>query len=217
MPCAPAGTAPSTRITHSDTPFDRLIVGGGDAPRWQIRGPVPLSPGMHTSAPTKAAPGQPQGPAPHASICPLGEDNLEQILDYRFRMMDECGMAPLLNDNWRELTHTHYAELFFKSLCLHHGAFVEGRLVGTAGALIRTAWPANTLKVPCSGWIMDVYVEPEYRGRGLARRLTRAAVDWLRRAAVQDIRLTASAQAKSIGLYEPLGFQYTNEMRLTKP
>jgi GNAT superfamily N-acetyltransferase len=148
------------------------------------------------------------------AICPLGEDHLHEILDFRYSMMAENGLADRLKDDWRSLNHAHYREQFMLGRCLHHGAFVQGRLVGTAGALIRTGWPYSTLKGPGGGWIMDVYVLPEYRNRGLARLLTRAALAWLREHGVGDIRLVASAQARALRIYEPLGFVPSGEMRL---
>jgi len=82
----------------------------------------------------------------------------------------------------------------------------NGAVVATAGALIRTDFPFFTLKARRYGWIMDVYVLPEYRRRGFARQLTRHAIDWLREKGVVVVQLTASEEAKKAGLYEPLGF-----------
>ena len=131
-------------------------------------------------------------------------------------MMSECGMAAMLNENWYALTHEHYREQFLSGQCQHHGAFVQGTLVATAGAILRTGWPYNTFLKPRAGWIMDVYVLPEYRNRGLARLVTLASMSWLRSQEVGDIRLVASAQAKALKVYEPLGFVPSNEMRLTQ-
>lgn len=128
--------------------------------------------------------------------------------------MEESGVACVLDQNWRELCLAYYAGEYTLGRCLHHGAFVDGRLVGIAGALVRTNFPYNTFRHKAGGWVMDVYVEPAFRGRGLARRLSQAAVDWLKSKELNDIRLMASAQAKELRLYEPLGFVYTNEMRL---
>ncbi len=81
--------------------------------------------------------------------------------------------------------------------------------------MIRDDFPANTLKPRRYGWIMDVYVLPEYRKHGHARRLTEATLDWLRGKGVVLARLHASEQARQARLYEKLGFKDGNEMRLT--
>ncbi len=95
---------------------------------------------------------------------------------------------------------------------MHFGWLAEGQIVGTAGAMIRTDFPFNTLQSGCYGWIMDVYVLPGWRGQGIARRLTQATLDWLSEREVRVIKLVASDQALALGLYERLGFRRTNEM-----
>lgn len=62
------------------------------------------------------------------------------------------------------------------------------------------------------GFIGDVYTEPMYRKRGLASRLNRHALDWLRRQGVVAVRLLASEAGRP--LYEKLGFKRTEEMVL---
>ena len=40
-------------------------------------------------------------------------------------------------------------------------------------------WPAHMLgSSPCRGNILNVYTEPEFRRRGLGRKLTGVALDW---------------------------------------
>lgn len=61
-------------------------------------------------------------------------------------------------------------------------------------------------------YIMNVYTFPEYRGRGLASSLMRAALDACRQRGVRRITLHASDQGRPI--YEGFGFSATNEMKL---
>ncbi|MBK8477292.1 MAG: GNAT family N-acetyltransferase [Opitutaceae bacterium] len=144
----------------------------------------------------------------------LTEDDLPLVLDFRYRMMEECGMTPLLAEDWRELTHRIYAEGYRLGTIAHFGWREGGRIVATAGVMIRDDFPANTLKPRRYGWIMDVFVLPENRRGGHARRLTEATLAWLRGKGVVFARLVASEQAKRAGLYEKLGFTFSNEMRL---
>ena len=143
----------------------------------------------------------------------LQADDLPRILDFRYAMMDENGAAGRFHAEWRERTAQIYADLYQRARGVHFGWLVEGQIVGTAGAMIRTDFPFNTLKGGCYGWIMDVYVQPEWRGRGIARRVTQASLDWLRARDVAIIKLVASDQAMALGLYERMGFQRTNDMR----
>ena len=62
-------------------------------------------------------------------------------------------------------------------------------------------------------YICNVYTEPEYRRRGLARRLVETAIAWCRAEGFPSIDLHASDQGHP--LYAALGFEPTNEMRLT--
>ena len=147
-------------------------------------------------------------------ITTLDESDLPLTLDFRHRMMVEAGASPLLADDWRELTAKLYTHGYRDGTVAHFGWQEEDRIVATAGVMIRDDFPFCTFKVRRYGWIMDVYVLPEYRRRGYARRLTEHTLAWLREKGVVVARLSASDQAKQAGLYEHLGFSFTNEMRL---
>jgi GNAT superfamily N-acetyltransferase len=57
-----------------------------------------------------------------------------------------------------------------------------------------------------------VYTEPQFRRRGLARRLIEAALEWCRENKIDVVILHASPEGRA--LYESLGFQASNEMRI---
>ncbi len=77
-------------------------------------------------------------------IARLTEAELPVALDFRYRMMAESGMAPLLADDWRELTHTLYAEGYRADTIAHFGWRENGTIVATAGVMIRKR-PAGCL------------------------------------------------------------------------
>ena len=60
--------------------------------------------------------------------------------------------------------------------------------------------------------ILNVYTEPGSRRIGLARRLMQTALDWCRTNDIRAVISHSSDQGRAI--YEALGFQPTNEMRL---
>lgn len=62
------------------------------------------------------------------------------------------------------------------------------------------------------GYIWGVYVEPEHRCRGVARRLTEAALDHLRGIGCTKALLHSSPHGRTV--YDKLGFTPTNEMAL---
>jgi GNAT superfamily N-acetyltransferase len=60
--------------------------------------------------------------------------------------------------------------------------------------------------------ILNMYTEPAFRGRGIARRLLLIMIDWCRKQGFSWVSLHASNDGRS--LYESLGFKPTTEMRL---
>ena len=147
-------------------------------------------------------------------IIQLEESDLPLVLDYRHRMMVEAGGSHLLADDWRELTQAYYTKGYGAGSCAHFGWQEGGRIVATAGAVIRDDFPFFTFKTRQFGWIMDVYVLPEYRRRGLASRLTQHTIEWLRGKGIVVVRLSASNEAKQAGLYQRMGFHLSNDMRM---
>jgi GNAT superfamily N-acetyltransferase len=87
-----------------------------------------------------------------------------------------------------------------------------GEVVAGGGILI-LPWPSHPRDSQTRRpMIVNVYTEPAYRRLGLARRLMVAMLDWLRQEGYGTVTLHASDYGRS--LYESLGFQATNEMRL---
>lgn len=88
----------------------------------------------------------------------------------------------------------------------------SGHVLGGGGVLL-CPWPAS----PKDFWlrraiILNVYTEPEFRHRGIARRIMVTILDWLKEQGFSSVSLHASDEGRP--LYEELGFEATNEMRL---
>jgi GNAT superfamily N-acetyltransferase len=83
-----------------------------------------------------------------------------------------------------------------------------------SGGLIVHEWPSRPVNPaePRRAYILNVYTEPEYRGRGIARRIMRDIVEWCRALGFRSVSLHASVFGRP--LYESMGFEPTNEMRL---
>lgn len=60
--------------------------------------------------------------------------------------------------------------------------------------------------------IVNVFVEPEWRRRGIARELMNTVLEACRERGIRAVILHASPEGRA--LYESLGFSPTNEMRL---
>jgi len=59
--------------------------------------------------------------------------------------------------------------------------------------------------------VVNVYTEPHFRRRGLARLLMREVLDWARATGIESVVLHAAPDGRP--LYQELGFIDTNEMR----
>jgi GNAT superfamily N-acetyltransferase len=89
----------------------------------------------------------------------------------------------------------------------------DGNRVVGGGAVIITPWLAHPYDLECRrATILNVYTEPEYRRRGIARQLMQAMIDWCRSDCLSRVTLHASDDGRH--LYESLGFEPSNEMRL---
>ena len=74
-------------------------------------------------------------------------------------------------------------------------------------------WPSHMIGSSARrGNILNVYTEPEFRRRGLARWLMEAALEWCKNNGIDLVVLHASADGRP--LYESMGFTASNEMRI---
>jgi GNAT superfamily N-acetyltransferase len=87
-----------------------------------------------------------------------------------------------------------------------------GRVVAGGGIILLAFHSSPRDPAPRRAWIVNMYTEPEYRRRGLARRLMEAMVAWCRAQRMTTVYLHASDEGRP--LYDSLGFKPTNEMRL---
>ena len=92
------------------------------------------------------------------------------------------------------------------------GVTADNGVVAGAGLWLMD-WPAHMRGSSTRrGNILNVYTVPEFRRRGLARCLMEAALDWCRVNGVDLVILHASPEGRA--LYESLGFEPSNEMRI---
>lgn len=88
----------------------------------------------------------------------------------------------------------------------------SGHVVAGGGLVVHPWLGHPSSPQPRRAYVLNVYTEPEYRRRGLARRLMQAIVEWCRQEGFAYVALHASDHGRA--LYEKLGFKATNEMRL---
>lgn len=88
----------------------------------------------------------------------------------------------------------------------------DGQVVAGGGVAVSSWPPAPGYPYPQRASIFNVYAEPLYRRRGLARKLMLVMIEWCRKRGFTSVFLHASKDGRP--LYESLGFEATNEMRL---
>ncbi len=90
----------------------------------------------------------------------------------------------------------------------------DGNRVVAGGAVIISPWPAHPYDLECRrATILNVFTDPEYRRRGIARKLLQTIIAWCQREGFARVTLHASPEGRH--LYESLGFEPSNEMRLS--
>lgn len=91
-------------------------------------------------------------------------------------------------------------------------AEANGEIVGGAGLLWQDLPPNPDTDLDVRGYVMNVYVRPDQRGQGLARRLLERVLEECEARGVTLVSLHASEAGRP--LYEQLGFKPTNELKL---
>lgn len=92
----------------------------------------------------------------------------------------------------------------------------SGAAVASAGLLILD-WPPHPLDPAGSqrGYVFNIFVEPEFRRRGVAHQLLERCMAEARRRGIRVVTLHASDEGTH--LYEGFGFHPTNEMMYAEP
>jgi GNAT superfamily N-acetyltransferase len=140
-------------------------------------------------------------------------EDLDTIINHRLSMFREMG-----HNDPNELERIERVSREYFEKAIPCGAFhavlaeVDSSVAGGGGVVV-ASWPggANRL-LPQRSWILNVYVHPHYRRRGIAREIMKTLIQWSRSQGFDCVCLHASDDGRP--LYQRLGFKPTNEMRL---
>ena len=141
-------------------------------------------------------------------------EDVPHLLHHRRSMYESMGhMESAMLDEVLRVSEIYFREAIPRGR--YRGFVAEGdggRVVGGGGIVIND-WPAHPREtMPRRAWILNMYVEPEFRRLGIARRLMEAMIEWCRAQGFRNVSLHASMEGRP--LYESMGFAATNEMRL---
>jgi GNAT superfamily N-acetyltransferase len=119
-----------------------------------------------------------------------------------------------IHANWLDITLEFIdrarQELKYKAFM----AEIEGEIVGSASCQLFAGLYPNIIgdRSRQYGYIWGVYVEPNYRKQGIAKKLTSKTIGYLKAIGCTRAILNASPSGKLV--YSNLGFSESNEMRL---
>lgn len=147
-------------------------------------------------------------------IRPATVEDLPHILRFRrgmLRDMGSTGEAAL--DAMEQSAAAFIREGFVDGTCLVWLAAVPEDTPVGCGLLHIVPWIPSTLDPSRRRvWVHNVYTEPGFRRRGIAGELMKTMLAWCRGQGFYSVSLHASEHGRRI--YESLGFQASNEMRL---
>jgi GNAT superfamily N-acetyltransferase len=151
-------------------------------------------------------------------------DDVAMIGWHRARMFQDMGLVPdELFDPYRTKALDRLSEAlasgdYFGWLVSE--SIAPEKIIAGAGVIIRVIPPFPhrdedgriIIAEGRQGVIVNVFTEPEWRRRGIAKLLMKEIIVWSREQNLDDLVLHASDEGRT--LYEQLGFVLTNEMRL---
>ena len=137
--------------------------------------------------------------------------DLARIAELRLRMFDEIGTTNLLTDDFLQRTIHYYTGEYQKNKCIHVVCESDNSIIGCAGGLIRTdEFLSASFKQSDYGYLMDIFVSPEFRRKGIAKAMIETLLPWFETAGISTVNLDASRLSGD--LYQKLGFTTSIQM-----
>lgn len=152
-------------------------------------------------------------PTPTFALRQATVADLETVLHHRRQMFQDMGQTdPAALDRMVETTRPLLRDWLAGGAYRGWLAVAEEGSVAGGGGVLVSPWLSNPWTCdPRLAMILNVYVEPEHRRRGIAGALMERMVEWCRAQGFRSVSLHASDEGRP--LYEKLGFKPTNEMR----
>jgi len=140
--------------------------------------------------------------------------DLPHLLHHRRAMFEEMGHSELaVLDGVDKVSRRYLEQALRESTYKAWLAEQSGSEVVAGGGIVLAHWPGFPGEsLAQRAWILNLYTEPHARRCGLATKLLRVMLEWCRAHGLATVSLHASPAGRP--LYESLGFQPTNEMRL---
>jgi GNAT superfamily N-acetyltransferase len=140
----------------------------------------------------------------------------QELRALMIREMDGGRDPDVIQPGWRD----RYTE-FYSSRMVHDRAALflaehDAKPIGVAAVYLMVNHRSEIFGFQ-SAYVSNVWVEPEWRRRGIASKLMGMTVDWAKNKGCEVVRLRSSKMGRAV--YAGLGFVASDEMefRLPKP
>jgi GNAT superfamily N-acetyltransferase len=152
-------------------------------------------------------------PPENILIRPASLEDIPEILRQRRRMYEDMHYNDAQTLDAMASLSSAYLRTAMADGSVRAWLAADGDRVVAGGAVVISPWPAHPYDLECRrATILNVYTDPEYRRRGIARTLMQTIIAWCQREGFARVTLHASDDGRH--LYESLGFEPSNEMRL---
>jgi GNAT superfamily N-acetyltransferase len=139
--------------------------------------------------------------------------DIPEIVRQRRRMYEDMHYSDSVALASMTRLSARYLTKAFTDGSLHAWLAFDAHQAVAGGAVIVTPWLAHPYDLECRrATILNVYTYPDYRRRGIARLLMQTMIAWCKHENFAGVTLHASDDGRH--LYESLGFESSNEMRL---
>jgi GNAT superfamily N-acetyltransferase len=146
-------------------------------------------------------------------IRPAKPDDIPELLRHRRGMYEDMGYNDAGTLSLMVSTCKPYLASALANGTLHGWLACAGEKVVAGGVVLVSPWPSHPYDGQCRrATILNMYTDPPFRRQGIARRLMQTMIDWCRKEGFVHVTLHASDKGRP--LYESLGFEPSNEMRL---
>ncbi len=140
-------------------------------------------------------------------------EDIPELLRHRRGMYEDMGYNNAESLSAMVSTCQPYLAAALANGTLHGWLACVGERVVGGGIVLISPWPSHPYDGHClRATILNMYTDPTFRRQGIARRLMHTMIDWCRQQGFVRVDLHASDKGRP--LYESLGFEPTNEMRL---